>query len=30
MESILVRDLIPETVALLNEEAARNQVSRNT
>ena len=30
MESILVRDLTPETVALLNEEAARNQVSRNT
>ena len=30
MESILIRGLTPEMVSLLNDEAARNQVSRNT
>nr|WP_172686067.1 hypothetical protein [Weissella confusa]AKL79716.1 hypothetical protein pWcMBF8-1_4 [Weissella confusa] len=30
MESILVRGLSVETVRLLDAEAARNQVSRNT
>ncbi len=30
MESILIRGLTPEMVRLLDKEAARNQVSRNT
>lgn len=30
MESILIRGLTPEMVSLLDDEAARNQVSRNT
>src|SRR5699024_513503 len=30
VESILIRGLTPEMVSLLNDEAARNQVSRNT
>lgn len=30
MESILIRGLTPEMVSLLDDEAVRNQVSRNT